>query len=224
MKLSMFFLIPILVLASCGPATIIPPLTPTETIQPVAQSNLHNDWIVFSPVPVIQSPIIIGKVVYDSQGYLWAISSEGILRWNTSTYEFTSFPFPSKSTADTTSDLILFNGMMWLALLDGRVGHFSNGEWNYQQVSSKPLFDFSDTGDRLWLSGVEGLFYLDGMSWKVFKLPTQTEIGLMIEDVAKAKNGTLWFRGTVAFKTDEVYSLTGDKWQGYPGLNPPTDF
>lgn len=216
MKISkvILMLILLLFLASCGPAMLVPVSTPTalptatRPVQVKSWPGLHDGWTKFS------ASSYIDKVAYDPAGYLWATNSDDdIFRWNIESHDINQFNL-SNELQGTISSLTFYDGELWVSSASGNIGYYSNDKWSFQKISSKALYYFSITGDRLWVSGSEGLFYLSSEGWKLFDLPSQVDKELTINKVVKSADGTFWF-----IQANEIASLkNGGQWQKYENL------
>ena len=205
-----------LFLVSCTPMASAPTVPSTTKVQssptptqPALWPGLHDGWMNFKGTAGFNSP------VYDHQGYLWAVTFDnGIYRWDIETGELKDFT-SKDGLPDNIFDLKMFDKKVWASSSNGKISCFLNGKWVTQTVTTGNSSYLSNTGDRLWASSSDGMYYLEGQEWKHFDLIPESyqsspDYGYQ---VSKSKDGSLWF-----WKYDRVLRFDGTKWQEYQNL------
>lgn len=190
--------------ATATPTPILPTLTPTASPPPFPKSRA--DWTSYT-----NSNDVTG-LAFDGDGYLWATSSGGVVRWNLSdgTYEkYTSED--GLSDHRVTSIAVAPDGTLWFGTIDGVV-HFdreaASGGGTLDKVWTTYTWADGLPGD--WITSIavapdgvvwvgtlrEGVARYDGTAWIAY----DTHDGLVSNDVravAVASDGEVWF-GTCA--------------------------
>lgn len=106
-----------------------------------------------------------------------------------------------------------FEDKIWAATQDGGVAVFDGKQWTTQKLAEKPLTEFSQTPDRLWVycDEEQRAFFYENETWAEFFGISQDSYNLRA--VAHSGDGQLWFKGW-----NDVRSFDGQTWMEYPNL------
>jgi streptogramin lyase len=229
MKILVVLVLLAFVLASCGPAKIVPNATSMVQLkqasiaraqQLISWPGLHSGWMNFTGTGGLLSDF-----TYDPNGYLWALgySTGVIVRWDLKTGEMTTYT-SLVGIPNGSSYLTLFQGKPWIVAEGGRVATYSGQQWITPTISTQLLevsnnfsgYLFSNTGDRLWVSWMNGTYYFDGQTWQSFDQIQVEKSQLQCSGsfkVSKSHDGTLWFLGC-----GRVLGFDGQNWKSYDSL------
>ena len=219
-KISFFVLLLILLLTSCQP---LEPIIPTPTPQPPIESweGMETGWMSFS-----YTSIDIREVVYDPQGYLWAVTNNRVFRWDIDTVNFEDLT-PEKGFPGLIKNIFLRDDEIWVAT-SKCIARYLGNEWQiYELAEVDYISHISDTGDRLWASTATdkdgdykseySLYYFEEEKWQEFNIPPldggySTLYSII---VGKDSAGSLW----ISNDDDDVFRFDGQNWEKYDDLH-----
>ncbi|HNX42428.1 MAG TPA: two-component regulator propeller domain-containing protein [Candidatus Aminicenantes bacterium] len=140
----------------------------------------------------------------DSQGRLWGLSGENLLRFEPERVEWTSFPLPERGVqkiGKVRAALPDRRGNLWLSLqgnlyaFDPLRGTFTLHE-GLKRAGADVRALFLDRGGRLWAGSADGLYRIDQRGgYTRFDIATPGSDGNRIVGITQDKAGDLWLNG-----------------------------
>jgi ligand-binding sensor domain-containing protein len=134
-------------------------------------------------------------IAFDQNGYLWAASRGGLVRWNVDDGTYRKF-----TTADglpsneITAVLPARDGTLWVATRGG-LASFDGEQWTiYPMLEQGSVIQeiYQDSHDRLWFATRwDGVLTFDGRHWTTYSM----DDGLgsnWVDAVAEDKQGNIW--------------------------------
>ena len=189
----------VIVLSSCGSAEkLVTPtgvndsasptvITPTSTSTP-PPATFPSGWITFT-----NANEQIGDIALDPNGYLWAASQGGLVKWNTSNGTYKKFTTADGLPANRIDAVFVAkDGTVWVGVL-GNILSFDGNKWEiykYPERQGRISQIFQDDNGKLWFVG-DGATTFDGKIWKTYTM----EDGLgsnAVASITEDNQGRIW--------------------------------
>jgi ligand-binding sensor domain-containing protein len=243
----LMFLLPLLIACQAGQpdaapeaelATSIPTSTETPSPTPTATPTPTP-----TPEPVFSyftNGDEINAMTLDGQGYLWAATNGGVVRWELDTGEPTLFTradgLPTNiiktitAAADGSiwaiaSQPFVFGGGELAIYTSGTVVQYLNGEWiahpSAGGSADNRAYSLAATGNGVWVGFSDGVSFYDGQAWTHY---TEADglLGTSFSEIYVEPGGRVWAGSNegINWYENEVWSSKkiGEDVFGHEGL------
>lgn len=215
-----------LLVTSCQPLEPIPPTPtiPAPTVTPAPQhpieswDGMETGWMSFShPSKYIQS------AVYDSLGYVWAVTSNRVMRWNIETLVFEDMTLKEDALGDFY-EVLFHDGEIWITAEKGAALYF-DAEWEVYRLDDSSVFSsFSYTGGMLWAIAqthlneafLADVFYLENQTWQKLEAPSlEYEYYQYSISIGKDTLGSVWL---ASYGNNTLFQFDGENWIEHDGV------
>ncbi len=157
----LFVLATMLTISSCSAKT--PTVEPTATLTPTATPIPDPEWSFFKA----EDSDDLRDLVFDQDGYLWAIGYGGVMRWDVEAGTYQEYT-QNDGLGSAQREVILVDedNNVWVAADDG-IYKFGGERWtSYPAPSEIGGGQFLEgTANNFWLCGKDGLYQFDGEGW-----------------------------------------------------------
>ena len=161
----------------------------------------------------------INDLAFDSDGYLWAATSGGLVRWDTDAGTYTKYTSEHRLCSNQLSAVeVAPDGTIWLASKDNGISSLKDGVFRSYTVAdglpSNVINDIAVTPDGiLWAATGWDICSFDGQSWQIYDntplKENNTSAILLVCDL----DGNLWFGSNYY----GVFKKSGTEWTQYAG-------
>ena len=156
----------------------------TTLIHPEWTSYTNGNWI--------------NDLTFDTDGYLWAATSGGAVRWDVDNRVYTKFTSEHGLCSNQLSALALApDGSLWFASMDNGISSLQDGVFQNYTISdglpSNVINDITvDSSGTLWIATDYDICSYDGQSWTTYPDTPMKEYETTTDYILADAEGSIW--------------------------------